>query len=134
VGEPRVERYTITRRKDALFETKIPVDSGGEYRVRIKDPITGRYAETKFLVKDVSAERRSAVRNVALQKAIAAAVEGGKAYELHEADKLISDIQLPQKMETQIEVRPLWSTWLCFAFIVMLMLGEWLVRKLATLA
>jgi uncharacterized membrane protein len=36
-------------------------------------------------------------------------------------------------METQIEVRPLWSTWLCFALVVMLLLGEWLMRKIVTL-
>jgi hypothetical protein len=123
----------LTRRREAQFETKIPADAPGEYRVRIKDPVTGRYAETKFVVRDVSAERRVAVRNVALQRAVAAAVPGGRTYELDEAARLVNDIQLPEQMETQIEVRPLWSTWLCFALVVMLLLGEWLFRKIVTL-
>ena len=121
------------RSHQAQFEARIPLDAGGEYRVRIKDPITGRYAETKFRVKDVSAERRSAVRDVSLQNSVAAAVEGGKTYELHEAARLIDEIHLPQKLETQIEVRPVWSTWFCFILVLTLMLGEWLLRKLVTL-
>ena len=36
-------------------------------------------------------------------------------------------------LETQIEVRPLWSTWLCFALVVMLLMVEWLIRKVVTL-
>jgi hypothetical protein len=132
-GESRLLPVELTRRREAQFETKLSADAPGEYRVRIKDPVTGTYAETKFVVRDVSAERRVAVRNVALQKALAAAVPGGKTYELENAPQLIKDIELPQQMETQIEVRPLWSTWLCFALVVMLLLGEWLMRKLVTL-
>ncbi len=132
-GESRLLPVQLTRRREAQFETKLSADAPGEYRVRIKDPVTGRYAETKFVVRDVSAERRVAVRNVALQKAVAAAVPGGKTYELDEAVRLLDDVQLPQQMETQIEVRPLWSTWLCFALVVMLLLGEWLMRKIVTL-
>jgi hypothetical protein len=132
-GESRLLPVQLTRRREAQFETKLSADAPGEYRVRIKDPVTGRYAETKFVVRDVSAERRVAVRNVALQKAIGAAVPGGKIYELDEAARLVNDIQLPEQMETQIEVRPLWSTWLCFALVVMLLLGEWLMRKIVTL-
>jgi len=84
-------------------------------------------------VKDVSAERRTAVRNVALQRSIAAAVPGGKAYELEAAARLAEEIQAPTKLETQVEVRPLWSTWLCFGLIVALLMAEWLFRKIVTL-
>jgi hypothetical protein len=132
-GATRTQPVQLTRRREAQFETRLPADAPGEYRVRIKDPVTGRYVETKFVVRDVSAERRTAVRNVALQKAVAAAVPGGRTYELEEFAKLAEDVKLPQQLETQIEVRPLWSTWLCFALVVMLLMLEWLMRKVVTL-
>ena len=45
--------------------------------MRVPDPIEpGKFAETKFRVTDVSAERQVAVRNVALQNALAAVNPG----------------------------------------------------------
>ena len=35
--------------------------------------------------------------------------------------------------ETSTKVLPLWSTWFCFGAVVLLMLGEWLTRKLINL-
>ena len=49
------------------------------------------------------------------------------------ADATTEAVELPRQMETQIEVRPLWSTWVCFGLVVMLLMGEWLIRKIVTL-
>jgi hypothetical protein len=131
-GEMRVEPIVVTRKREALFEGKIPLDVGGEYRVRVKDPITGQYAEARFRVLDVSAERRSAVRNVALQTEIALAT-GGKSFDLAEAGRLVEEINLPRRIETSIEIVPLWSTWPCFLLLLALLVSEWFFRKLITL-
>ncbi len=135
-GAAAVERYSVTRRRDALFETQIPVDTGGEYRVRVKDPVTGKYAETKFTVTELSAERRSAVRNSHLQAEIALAT-GGKSYDLTNVADLPEQISLPRKQEVSLQVVSIWNSWwLCFTLfclVVFLMLLEWLARKLMAL-
>ncbi len=128
-GGQRIEQYHVARRKDALFEARIPVDIGGEYRVRVQDPVTGKHAEANFRVADLSVERRSAVRNVALQNDLARVHPAGRAVELAEADRLIDEIQLQVREETTIQTIHLWSTWPMFLLVVMLMIGEWLGRK-----
>ncbi len=73
-------------------------------------------------------ERQRAVRNVALQQALAAET-GGKSYDFKEVRQLADEIQPAAKTETSIEVISLANTWLCFALLVGLLMGEWLVRK-----
>ena len=131
-GGSRSQLHSITRRREATLQARFPVDTGGEYRVRVKDPVTGTYAETRFRVSEVSAERLSAVRNVSLQNEIAATT-GGKSYELHQVANLADEIDRPRRLETTIEVVPLWSTWLCFCLVIGLMFVEWLGRKWASL-
>jgi hypothetical protein len=131
VNQP--QNITLTQLREGVFETQIPVFTGGEHRVRVKDPITSESTEVAFQVTSLSAERRSAVRNVALQEEIAQ-VSGGRSYDLETASDLAQDIQLKPLTETSIKVFPLASTWLCFGLVVSLMLGEWLIRKLVNLA
>jgi len=128
-GTQRIEQYNVARRKDAQFEARIPVDTSGEYRVRVRDPVTGKYAEANFRVADLSVERRSAVRNMALQHDLARVHPGGQAVELVEADKLAELIKLPRREETSIQIVHLWSTWPTFFLVMLLMIGEWLGRK-----
>ena len=111
------------------------MDTAGEYHVRVKDPVTGQFVETRFTVSDVSPERRSAVRNAALQRDIAAAT-GGRALSLAEAGRLPSLISLPQKTETTVQVVTLFGSWpsiVVFSLVLVLLFGEWLLRKLVTL-
>ncbi len=122
----------VPQLREGVFEARIPVALGGEYRVRLKDPITGEFSEVSFQVASLSAERRSAVRNVALQNAISAETDG-KAYDLTTAGSLADDIRVNPRSETSIRVFPLWDTWLVFGLAVTLMLGEWLTRKLINL-
>ena len=128
LGEASVRPLSIAQLRDGVFEARIPVFAAGEHRVKVEDPVTGEDAEVQFRVARVSAERQRAVRNVALQEAVADAT-GGKSYDLVTVDKLPDEIELAAKTETAIQVIPLWNTWLCFACVVLLMLGEWLGRK-----
>jgi hypothetical protein len=129
-GEP--QPVSLPQLREGVFEAQIPVFAGGEHRLRVKDPVTGDYTEVTFQVTSLSAERRSAVRNVALQEEIAAAT-GGKSYDLASAVTLADDVKLKPIKETSIRVFPLWNTWLTFGLVVALMLGEWFVRKLINL-
>jgi len=122
----------LAQLREGVFETRLAVSSGGAYRVRVKDPITGEQSEVHFQVASLSAERRSAVRNVALQNALAEAT-GGKAYDLTTAARLVDDVQQQPKPETLVKVLSLWDTWPAFSLVVTLLLGEWLLRKLANL-
>lgn len=130
VSQP--QPISLPQLREGVFEARIPVFNGGEHRVRVKDPITGEHTEVTFQVTSLSAERRSALRNVALQEEIAN-VTGGKSYDLTTAQRLVDDIRTDAISETTIKVFPLWSTWLAFALVTALMLGEWFLRKLINL-
>jgi len=131
-GSETVQPLSIAQLREGIFETRIPVFDGGEYRVRVNDPVTGERSEVFFQVTSLSAERRSAVRNKSLQMQLAAAT-GGRSYELHNVADFVRDFNPSPKSETTIEVFPLWNTWLCLAVVLALMLGEWLFRKLVNL-
>jgi hypothetical protein len=125
-GEP--QSVALSQLREGIFEARIPVSEGGEYRLRVKDPITREESDVNFRVTSLSAERRSAVRNTALQDALAAET-GGRSYDLLTADRLANDIQLNARPEESIKVFSLSMTWLCFGAVIALMLGEWLLRK-----
>lgn len=132
-GASHAQPLTVTQVKPGVFETEIPVYEGGEYHVRVTDPLTNEASEIQFDVTSVSAERRSVVRNVSLQENIAAATNG-KSYELTNIAELPNDFDPPRLTETTLEIFPLWSTWVCFGAVVLLMLGEWAIRKLVNLS
>lgn len=119
---------SVAQLRQGVYESRFPVFASGEHRIRVKDPITNEFAEVTFRVASVSAERQRAVRNVALQQALADAT-GGASYDLATVDRLVDDVKLQAKTESSVEVIPLWDTWLSFGLIVLLMLGEWLGRK-----
>jgi hypothetical protein len=114
--------------RKGLFETRFPVFAGGEHRVRVKDPLGGQVSELTFQVTSVSVERQRAVRNVALQQAIAD-VTGGKSYDLTTVAQLPDEVRLARKTETTTEIVPLWNTWFFFLTVVLLLLSEWALRK-----
>lgn len=119
--------------RGGVFETRIPVFAAGEYSLRVKDPVSGKSQELRFDVTDLSAERRSAVRNVRLQEDLAAETHG-RAYDLTNVHQLFDDLQVRPLVETDRSVKPLWSTRGWFIILVGLMLGEWAVRKLIRLS
>jgi hypothetical protein len=131
-GSENVQPLRIAQRREGMFESEVRVDAGGEHRVRVKDPITGELQEVHFQVTNLSAERRSAVRNVALQQALAQETQG-KSYELETVMQLVDDVEPPRRVETSVRVFPLWNTWLMFGLVLALMFGEWLARKMVSL-
>ena len=124
---------TLTEFRPGVFETRIPVSESGDYVARVTDPITLEPVDAYFQVTDLSVERRTATRNVALQEAIAAET-GGRTADLTTVRDLLTSLDSPRLTETTVEVLPLWSTWLCFTLLVTLMLAEWTIRKLSNLA
>lgn len=128
----QTQEISIPQFREGVFEARIPVLQGGEHRVSVHDPITGEHVDVFFQVTNVSVERRSAVRNVGLQREIAAAT-GGQTYDLGNVGAFLQDFKPPQLSETSVQVLSLWNTWLSFGLVVALMLGEWLVRKLVSL-
>jgi hypothetical protein len=126
------QTLNISQLSKGVFEIEFPVLASGGYRVRVKDPITGTPKEVSFRVVNLSPERQTAVRNVQLQEQIAAESQG-KTYDLETASRIPDEINLKTFRETSTKVLALWSTWLCFGLGVLLMLGEWLTRKLINL-
>lgn len=118
----------IPQLREGVFEARLPVYAPGRYRLRVKDPLTETYAETTFQVESVSVERQQAVRNLALQEALAQAT-GGQTAELAEAAQLLENLQATDRRETSVVVVSLWDTWAMFCLVVLLLLGEWLGRK-----
>jgi hypothetical protein len=125
-AEPQL--ITLGKLREGIFEARLPVPLSGEYTVRVKDPVTGEMADVSFQVANLSLERRSAARNVALQTEIAQ-VTGGAAYDLETADRLPEEIHAQSVAETSIKVLSVWDTWLGFGLVVGLLIGEWLFRK-----
>ena len=131
--ESVTESISVTELRPGVFEARIPVFEGGEYRIRVTDPIENEAVETHVQVRSLSAERLSAVRNVAIQESVARA-SNGRSYELPTISQFLEDFKPPRLTEKTVEVFPLWNTWMCFGLVVLLLLSEWLTRKLVNLA
>ncbi|MDB5338507.1 MAG: hypothetical protein JWN70_4126 [Planctomycetaceae bacterium] len=132
-GAEASQPITISQLREGVFETRLPVFDSGEYRVSVVDPVTKEPSEVFFQVTSVSAERRSAVRNVALQSQLAA-TSGGKSYTLETASQFLKDFQPQERTEVSVQTFEIWHTWFCFTLVVVLMLGEWLLRKWCNLS
>jgi hypothetical protein len=123
---PRSVQVPLLR--PGTFETKIPVTTSGEYGLRITDPITRKVEELRFEVRSISAERRRATRDIALQQQLAEATHG-KSYDLTTVHRLVNDLQIQPKVEFHTRNIPLWATPWWFGTVVGLLLFEWLIRK-----
>lgn len=125
---------TLPMTRPGVFETRMPVYQPGDYRLQVTDPVTNEVHEARFRVADVSIERRVATRDAGLQESLAAAVPGGRAYELDELKRLASEFNPPEVTRTTTSILSLWETWLVFGLVVGLLLAEWLMRKAVNLA
>ncbi|RMF87982.1 MAG: hypothetical protein D6741_19795 [Planctomycetota bacterium] len=119
--------------RPGLFQTRSPVSAAGEYRLQVRDPITGDWAESRFLVQSRSVEKQVASRNLELQRRLAETT-GGRAYELQDFEQLIDELPAGSKTETNVQEIPVWNTWPVFVAVVGLLFGEWFFRKRANLA
>jgi hypothetical protein len=125
-------RMLVTSLREGVFETELQVFAGGEHTLNVKDPVTGEVSKVQFQVASMSAERRSGKRNRILEGRLASST-GGRNYEFHTVSKLVDEIKPVPRKEVTLKVLPLWNTWPVFILIVILMLGEWLFRKLVNL-
>ena len=131
--EDTVSELSIPLSRDkVIFETTVPVYAAGPHRLLVRDPVTREEIEVNFKVAPVTAERRNAVRDYDLQMALANQT-GGKFYELHEITSLGDDLRDPDVTEITVKRKPLWSTWLVLGAVLVLMMTEWIVRKLVNL-
>jgi hypothetical protein len=119
--------------RKGVFELRVPVFAVGEYGLRVKDPVTGKYEELRFEVTPLSAERRRAVRDEKLQYDLAQQ-SGGNSYELTNVNDLLHDLDLKPVTERLTRSQSLWSTPLWFLVVIGLMIGEWFSRKLIKLS
>ena len=122
---------TSLREGEGVFETEVQVFGDGEHTLKVTDPITGDVSEVSFQVASSSAERRSGKRNSVLEEKLASST-GGRTYDFHTASSIV-EINAKPREEVTLKVLPLWNTWPVFILIVLLMLGEWLFRKLVNL-
>ena len=122
----------LSQLRRGVFEARFPALEPGEHRLSVQDPVTREETQVTFTVTAVSAERRSAVRNESLQKAIAAETSG-RSYDLASAGRLVEEINPQARPELSVKVLPLGMTWLCFGLGVLLMIAEWILRKRASL-
>jgi hypothetical protein len=128
----QIRTISVPLLRDGVFEARIPAYSEGEYRLRVKDPVSGEFREVRFDVANVSAERRSAVRNKALQESLARETKG-QSYDLTNVSRLIDDVQATTIVEPILKTHKLAFTPLWFILLVGLLLSEWLVRELINL-
>lgn len=126
------EQLTIAEVRPGLFEARVPALVAGEHRIIVDDPVTRERSQVAFTVTGVSVERRSAIRNVALQEAVAAAT-GGRSYDLKSAARLATDIDPVARAEHTVKVFPLGMTWACLLLGLGLLVSEWVVRKSVSL-
>jgi hypothetical protein len=126
------EAVALPELRSGVYEARIPLAAAGEYRIRVEDPVTRQESEVVFAVTSLSAERRAAARNTALQKSIAT-VTGGVACDLATADEVLAAIRPAARPERSMKVFPLSMTWLCLGLGVALMIAEWAIRKGASL-
>lgn len=127
-GEQQPQAVTLQQLRSGVFEARVPLGEAGEYRLRVGDPLGAEPAEAAFRVESLSAEKRSVVRNAPLAGMLASRT-GGRGYDLVTAARLPDDIDPVARPERSVKVFSLSNTWLCFATVVGLMLGEWLLRK-----
>ncbi len=119
--------------RKGVFEIRIPVFTAGEYGLRVKDPVTNKFDEQRFEVLPLSAERRRGVRDEKLQNDIAQE-SNGRSYDLTNVNNLLNDISAKPVIDPQTRNHALWTTPLWFGLVVLLMLGEWLFRKMIKLS
>jgi hypothetical protein len=129
---PQVQKISVPMLRKGQFETRIPLYTVGNYSLSVTDPITEQAHIRRFEVTSLSAERREPTRNLKLQEELARAT-GGRSYDLTNVSRLPRELNLKAVSERQTRHSSLWTTPAWFIAVVLLMLGEWTIRKLVHL-
>lgn len=128
-GAPVSTDLAIPLRDSSFYEANVPVYTAGKHRLLVRDPVTREEFEVNFKVAPVTLERRSAVRDFKLQQDLASTT-GGKFYELHQVSTLAADLKAQPITELTTIKKDLWNQWLILTAVLVLLLGEWTVRKM----
>jgi hypothetical protein len=127
-GSATIE-LNVSRREGNFYEVVVPVETRGKHRILVRDPITHEMVEVDFEAAPQSLEQRHPQRDYSLQRELASTT-GGRAYELFELNELVNDLDVEPKMEYSERKIGLWNTWAFLIMVLILMMGEWLARKL----
>ena len=114
--------------REGLFEARLPVSVAGNYLLRTTDPVTDRTSEIRFDVSESGAERRTLVRNIAIQRAIASS-SGGESLEATDLDGWLDRLNFQSEDQVHDRNFPLWRTPLWMILFVGLVATEWIIRK-----
>jgi hypothetical protein len=128
------ERRSVTLRRNAtergVFEGTAGQLADGKYRAWIAAPtLTGQPPAKEFNIVAPPGELARTRMDTA-ELTAAAKTSLGKFYRVHEADQLLDD--LPRGRQVRIESlppRPIWNAPLLAGLFVLLIAGEWLLRK-----
>jgi len=132
-GQSAKQPFTATLVKEGVFEARFKAAIGGEHRLIVHDPIAPYDStEVRFQVAGLSAERRSAVRDVNLQRDITDSSKG-RMYDLTTVAHLADDLTLQPNLKYTSSIKPMWNNWAIFGVLVGLMLVEWFTRKMMNL-
>jgi len=136
-GENRKRALKLTRNPNyrGIFEGELSQVTEGDYHVWMAEPATkGTAAAADFSVVAPPGEmQRTQADLIALREA--ASVSRGKYYDWSEAEKLFAD--LPSGRQVPIEALPpvvLWNRWPLLALFLVVMVSEWMLRKLKGMA
>jgi hypothetical protein len=114
-----------------VFEGALSRPAPGKYHAWIIAPaLDGRAAAVDFTVAPPAGEFAQ-VRIDAAEMRQAAQQTGGRFYSFDSADRLLDD--LPPGRQVPVETlppRPLWNRWPALALFLLLLVGEWILRKL----
>jgi hypothetical protein len=130
------KRRRVTLRRDAarrgVFEGLATDLPEAQYRAWVATPtLEGKPPSVRFNVIAPLGERARLEMDAADLK-FAAEETRGKFYTLETADRLLRD--LPRGRQVRIESlppQPIWNSWKLAALLVVLLTGEWLLRKKA---
>ena len=127
-------RVNVTLRRDAanrgLFAGSAGNLSDGKYRVWMATPtLEGQPPRAEFVISSPPGELARLQMNAAEMRS-AAQASGGKFFTYTQADQLLAS--LPKGRQVRIESlppQPLWNAPILAAAFVVLLTGEWLLRK-----
>src|SRR5262249_16824922 len=125
----RTQPLLVPMLRKGFFELQFPVTATGNYGLRVTDPITGKLTGQRSEGTALPGEGGRGVREQKLEEELAQAT-GGKSYDLTTVDQLPQDLKLQPITEHVTQNRALWATPLWFGAVVLLMLGEWITRKI----
>lgn len=117
--------------RDGEFVGTFVAGERGLYRVEVDAQSEGEQlgvATSRFAVDELNEELFGAARRDAVLKRIASET-GGRRYELDEADRLVEDLSVSRGGTTVREARDLWDMPVLFLLLVVLLGGEWAVRR-----